>query len=91
MFDGRHCTKQDLILLDKETDKIVLLLDNNDLSIEVHLKIYLQFISRFDMDIACNISRRIKDKNNQEVKRIILDNIEVLRQNVIVDIYEHNK
>lgn len=91
MFDGRHCIKQDLILLDKETNRIVLLLDNNDLSVEGHLKTYIQFISRFDMDIAGNISRRIKDKNNQEIKSTILDNIEVLRQNVIVDIYEHNK
>lgn len=85
MFDGRHCTKKDLESLAKETDKIL-----TNLSVE-NLNLFLKYIERFDQEIADKMRWKIKcaGEDTDKIKQIIVNNIEILKQNVMVDILEH--
>ena len=83
MFDGRHCTQKDLDLLLKETKNIKKHQQNPD-----KINSFLDFVARFDRDIADKIRRQITSFPN-DVERIIDTNISSLIQNVTVDIYEH--
>ena len=90
MFDGRHCVKKDLDLLIDETLKIErCVLESIDYINE--LKQYINFIKRFDIDIADKIDRDIKyvSDDREKIIKIIDKNIDMLKQNVLVDIYEH--
>lgn len=83
MFDGRHCTQKDLDLLLKETKKLKKHRQNPD-----KINSFLDFVARFDRDIADKMRRQITSFPN-DVERIIDTNISSLIQNVTVDIYEH--
>lgn len=83
MFDGRHCTQKDLDLLVKETKNIKKYPQNPD-----KINSFLDFVARFDRDIADKMRRQISSFPN-DVERIIDSNISSLIQNVAVDIYEH--
>ena len=85
MIDGRHCTKQDLDLLIKETKKIKNNLQNTD-----KIRVFIDFIMRFDEDIASTLSRKLNATSDIKEKGKIIDtNINALMQNVYTDIYEH--
>lgn len=92
MFDGRHCTYQDLELLKRETNKISFLVEQNDFNCE-SLFNFAKFVERFDEEIANKIRYQFKSANNDvdKIKAIIDSNIDTLVQNVIVDINEHHK
>ena len=89
MFDGHHCTKRELDLLLDKTERIITLISNNNLK---EINEYLSFIERFDFDIAQKMRKEIKDSNEdiEKIKTSITNNTNVLKQNVLVDIYEHN-
>ena len=85
MIDGRHCTKQDLDLLIKETKKIKNNLQNTD-----KIRVFIDFVMRFDEDIANTLSRKLNATSDIKEKWKIIDtNINALMQNVYTDIYEH--
>ena len=85
MIDGRHCTKQDLDLLIKETKIIKNNLQNTD-----KIRVFIDFIMRFDEDIANTLSRKLNATSDIKEKGKIIDtNINALMQNVYTDIYEH--
>ena len=85
MIDGRHCTKQDLDLLIKETKKIKNNLQNTD-----KIRVFIDFIMRFDENIANTLSRKLNATSDIKEKGKIIDtNINALMQNVYTDIYEH--
>ena len=85
MIDGRHCTKQDLDLLIKETKIIKNNLQNTD-----KIRVFIDFIMRFDEDIASTLSRKLNATSEIKEKGKIIDtNINALMQNVYTDIYEH--
>ena len=91
MYKGRHCIESDYYLLVKETDKILLLLKDEETEVLPELVKYIDFISYFDEDIA-NKMRFHLDKDNIDRRKmvdIIKRNFEELKQNVIVDINEH--
>jgi hypothetical protein len=91
MFDGRHCTREDLSLLIKETDRIKLFLNQQVEDIDRLVNRYLSFIERYDADIAESMRMRI-DLSNIDYEKIIkvIDTyVELLEQNVIIDINEH--
>lgn len=91
MFDGRHCTREDLSLLIKETDRIKLFLNQQVEDIDRLVNRYLSFIERYDADIAESMRMRI-DLSNIDYEKLIkvIDTyIELLEQNVIIDINEH--
>ena len=84
MFVGRHCTKKDLDLLIKETNNIKLSLSKDN------LESFFKSIARFDLDISNEMKRCIAVTSDpDEILRIINQNVETLKRNVIVDIYEH--
>lgn len=95
MFDGRHCTQKDLDLLIKETNRVESILKKNIEKREkiVELQRFLQFLRRFDEQIANNLKTQIDRANSDEseIIRAIECNVQELKQNVIVDIYEHQK
>ncbi len=85
MIDGRHCTKQDLDLLIKKTKKIKNNLQNAD-----KIRVFIDFVMRFDEDIASALSRKLNATSDIKEKGKIIDtNINALMQNVYTDIYEH--
>ena len=91
MYKGRHCIESDYYLLVKETDKILLLLKDEEAEVLPELAKYIDFISYFDEGIANKIRFHL-DKNNFDRKKMvdtIKRNFEELKQNVIVDINEH--
>lgn len=92
MFDGRHCTKEDLVQLIKETNRIKLFISQRDEDLDRLIKRYLSFIERFDADIASRMSREISSVSGDcdKTTDIINKNVELLEQNVLVDINEHN-
>ena len=91
MFDGRHCTYQDLELLKKETNKIRLLVAQNDFDYKLLLE-FVRFIERFDEGIASKMRFQFEcaDKDVDKIKTIIESNVDTIVQSVIVDINEHH-
>ena len=85
MFDGRHCLDKDLDLLIKETKQVKRSLSYEDINL------FLKLISRFDLEIAEKMRIEIKKSggNPALILKAIDDNVNVLKQNVIVDINEH--
>ena len=93
MFDGRHCLEKDLKLLIKETDNIKNILSRGDKDVNNKLINYLKLIERFDEDIASQMVTLVKCASNdyEKIIKIIDYNVDILKQNVIVDINEHRK
>lgn len=92
MFDGRHCTYKDLDLLNKETEKMISVLRNeNDEIIKKQIHVFLNLIKRFDAGIAYDMQRQITMANNdrKRIESIVIYHTNTLVQNVIVDINEH--
>ena len=88
MFDGRHCTKSDLALLEKETRQII---DEISRKSMAKLSYFVKFVARFDSEIADKMNRQIMfaDGDIEKIQIIINQNIDTLKQCVLVDIYEH--
>lgn len=90
MFDGRHCTQEDLTLLMNETKKVKNAVFQQNMA---YLPSFLRFVARFDEDISNRLRLSI-DSSSGDVKKIIslIDQYnETLIQNVIVDINEHRE
>lgn len=94
MFDGRHCTKKDLNVLIKETDKILLLIssDIDDDKKKSDLINFINLIKRFDIQIGDTLLNKINNSKDDyiKIKNDISICVEELKRNIIVDIYEHN-
>ena len=93
MFDGRHCTERDLNMLVKETNKIKLFIAKNSENKEknAELQRFFLFLSRFDTSIAEELEQQINASNDnyESIIKAIDIKVDELKQNVIVDIYEH--
>ena len=90
MFDGRHCTKADLVLLEKETNRVLDEISHKNLA---KLGYFVNFVARFDSEIADKMSRQIMFANGdiERIQTIINQNIDILKQCVVVDMYEHQR
>ena len=77
MFDGRHCNKRDLDLFVRETDDIrsFVLKDDNQSEMDICEKLKTKIL--FAKNNTNKIIEAIDDCSNE------------LKQNIIVDIYEH--
>lgn len=93
MFDGRHCTERDLNMLVKETNKIKLSIAKNSENSGKNedLQRFFLFLSRFDTSIAEELEQQINASNDnyESIIKAIDIKVDELKQNVIVDIYEH--
>ena len=92
MFDNRHCTTSDYSLLVKETDRIISIISDVNVNIEKGLENYIRFIARFDNDVADTLKYKLinKDISPSMMVSIINKHIDELKQQVLVDIREHN-
>ena len=91
MFDGRHCTLDDYLLLQKYSESFFKYF-KWDKCYEDDYKNFVQFIEDFDFEIAskmrwCLVNYEIPP---EEKKQIIADLIDELKLNVLVDVREHN-
>lgn len=93
MFDGRHCNKKDLDLFVKETDDIrsFLLKGDNQPEAKTRISNYLKLVDRFDKDISEKLKTKIlfAGPSTNKIIEAIDDCSNELKQNIIVDIYEH--
>ena len=93
MFDGRHCTKKDLDLLVKETNKIkqIIAKNNENSGKNEDLQCFLAFLSRFDTSIARELEIQVSNAGGdcERIIKAIDISVDELKQNIIVDIYEH--
>ena len=93
MIDGRHCTEKDLDVLVKETSKVKLsIAKNGDIKEKnAELQRFLAFLRRFDVQIADSLKTQIESSNNDYglISQLIDRSVDELKQNVLVDIYEH--
>ena len=89
MFDNRHCTQKDLDNLIDKTNKVLLCL-KNDAKVDKRINAYIEYVSRFDSEIAFMMKKEIQSlESNQEKAEAIKRNVDKLKQNILVDIYEH--
>ena len=89
MFDGRHCTKQDLTRLIEETNKVK---QNFEKTQKIgDLRGFLAFLARFDEDVSRRLTNTVTNEGTdcERVLKAIDSYVDELKQNVIVDIYEH--
>ena len=93
MYNGRHCTQQDYEVLVRETEKLLEMLKAIELVEQCpELKKYFNLVERFDAEIANKLRFHLsKDKIPvSKMIEIITRYIDELKQNVLVDIKEHN-
>ena len=90
MYRCKHCTYQDYVRLIKTSDLFLSNLIENGFDQE-ELDNYLEFISDYNDDISCEIKSKLSrtglDKYN--VEKVIKSQLEILYQEVLVDIKEH--
>lgn len=99
MFDGRHCTENDLKALVSETEKIKACLSRNEKSIEesglsdiAEWKAYLAFFARFDLNDSESLQRKAEGSESAEEILSLIDKAsEELIRHVLVDIQEHQR
>ena len=92
MFDNRHCIEADYSLLNKETDKIIKTILTNPKTLKNDIDGYLRLIARFDIDISEILTRKLLKENitPSQMVDILNQYIDILKQQVLVDIREHN-
>lgn len=92
MFDNRHCIEADYSLLNKETDKIIKTILTNPKTLKSDIDRYLKLIARFDIDTSEVLTRKLLKENITPFQMVDILNqyIDILKQQVLVDIREHN-
>lgn len=92
MFNGRHCTQHDYLLLEKRANSFLHLLENKDLdAFSSQLENFIDFINQFDRDLGEHLRMKLMfNKGNfDKCIDIFLSEINELKSNVFVDIKEH--
>ena len=91
MYQGRHCNYSDYRLLEKISDKFLLLINRDNFCLD-EAKNYLDTFSDFDFEIASKIRTYLNkiSTDRSGVINKITELLEELRNNVLVDVREHN-
>ena len=91
MYQGRHCNINDYQLLERTSKEFLSFInrDNIDLN-QIHR--YLKIFSDFDFDISSKIRMYLNKLNTDKDLNLskIIALINELKNNVLVDIKEHN-
>ena len=91
MYMCRHCTEDDFYRLDELIKGFCSLEKDLDKALE-YTRSILKDIEAFDEDIARRLSFTLSGSLEKEEKvKKLYDYLEELRQNVIIDVYEHNE
>lgn len=91
MYQGRHCNVSDYQYLEKITHRFLSIINRDNFDIK-ELDNYLNTFSDFDLEISSKIRINLEkislDKDKYLLK--ISNLLEELKNNVLVDIKEHN-
>ena len=91
MYQGRHCNYSDYQLLEKISKDFLSILNRDNFNIN-EVENYLDTISDFDFEISSKIRIHLEKINTDRSLVIakITHLLEELKNNVLVDIREHN-
>ena len=87
MYKGRHCLPIDYQLLEKTTLEFLLIINRDNFDVN-EVDIQIDTFSDFDSNIASKI--RMYLEKNEVDKTAIKELLNELKNNVLVDIREHN-
>ena len=91
MYKSRHCIKSDYFYLDKISKEFLVVINRDNFSldeVEKYLDTFSDFDSFISLKIRMNLEKMETDPSKYNNK--IIDLIDELKQNVLVDIREHN-
>ena len=91
MYQGRHCNINDYQLLERTSKEFLLVINRDNLDLK-DLNSYLKIFSAFDFDISSKIRMCLEKLNTDKDKYLskITNLLDELKNNVLVDIREHN-
>ena len=91
MYKGRHCVPSDYQLLEKYSREFLNKNNWDNLS-KTEISNFVNFIKDFDDDIAFKVRMHLGKSGVDSIakKKKIIDLIDELKNNVLVDIREHN-
>ena len=91
MYKDRHCSYSDYQLLENSSKDFMLIINRDNLDLK-EVEYYLDTFSDFDFEIASKIRTYLNKINTDRsgVINKITELLEELRNNVLVDIQEHN-
>ena len=91
MYLGRHCNISDYQLLERTSKEFLLIINRDNLDLK-DLNSYLKIFSNFDFDISSKIRMCLEKLSTEKDKYLskITNRLDELKNNVLVDIHEHN-
>ncbi|GEM_PF-5949773 len=91
MYQGRHCNINDYQYLVRASKEFLLLINRDNLDLK-NLNSYLKIFSDFDFDISSKIGMCLEKLSTEKDKYLskITSLLYELKNNVLVDINEHN-
>ena len=91
MYLGRHCNINDYQLLERTSKEFLLVINRDNLDLK-DLNSYLKIFSNFDFDISSKIRMCLEKLSTEKDKYLskITNLLDELKNNVLVDIREHN-
>ncbi len=91
MYQGRHCNINDYQLLERISKEYLSFINRDNIDLN-QLDRYLKFFSDFDFDISSKIRMYLNKINTDKDLNLskIISLINELKNNVLVDIREHN-
>lgn len=91
MYQGRHCSYSDYQYLEKISNRFLLIINRDNLD-NIEIENILNNLSDFDLEISSKIRINLEKMSIDKSKHLLKINnlIEELKNNVLVDIREHN-
>ena len=91
MYQGRHCNINDYQLLERTSKEFLSFINRDNIDLN-QLDRYLKIFSDFDFDISSKIRMCLEKLSTDKDKYLskITNLLDELKNNVLVDIKEHN-
>lgn len=91
MYQGRHCNINDYQYLERSSKEFLLVVNRDNIDLN-QLDRYLKIFSDFDFDISSKIRMCLEKLSTDKDKYLskITNLLDELKNNVLVDIKEHN-
>lgn len=91
MYQGRHCSINDYQLLETISKDFLSFINRDNIDLNQHDR-YLKIFSDFDFDISSKIRKCLEKLSTDKDKYLskITNLLDELKNNVLVDIREHN-
>ena len=91
MYQGRHCNINDYQYLERTSKEFLSVINRDNFDLK-DLNSYLKIFSNFDFDISSKIRMCLEKLSTEKDKYLskITNLLDELKNNVLVDIREHN-